>query len=161
MNDPNGVFYFLPHNADVEKLLRTGVPSSDINTTVQSLAGKTIFFIDSCHSGNVFGGRRRTLDDLNRMINELASAENGVVVFAASTGNQYSLEDEKWDNGAFTKALVEGLMGRADVTGRGSITVSMLEFYLSERVKELTGGRQSPTTAKPNTIQDFPIAVKR
>jgi hypothetical protein len=30
-----------------------------------------------------------------------------------------------------------------------------------ERVKELTAGRQMPTTAKPNTIQDFPIAVKR
>jgi len=37
----------------------------------------------------------------------------------------------------------------------------MLDLYLSERVKELTGGRQTPTTAKPNTIQDFPIAVKK
>jgi hypothetical protein len=37
----------------------------------------------------------------------------------------------------------------------------MLDLYLSERVKELTGGRQTPTTAKPDTIPDFPIAVKR
>ncbi|HSS20367.1 MAG TPA: caspase family protein [Pyrinomonadaceae bacterium] len=161
INDQSGVYYFLPYNTDLERLLRTGVPFTDIKTTVQSLAGKTLFFIDTCHSGNVLGGRRGLADDLNGVINELASAESGAVVFAASTGNQYSLEDVKWNNGAFTKALVEGFTGRADYGGTGRITINMLDLYLSERVKELTGGRQTPTTAKPNTIQDFPIAVRR
>jgi WD40 repeat protein len=161
LNDQNGVYYFLPYNTDLEKLLRTGVPFTDIKNTVQSLAGKTLFFIDTCHSGNVLGGRRGLADDLNGIINELSSAESGAVVFAASTGNQYSLEDAKWNNGAFTKALVEGFMGRADYTGKGRITINMLDLYISERVKELTGGKQTPTTAKPNTIQDFPIAVKK
>ncbi len=161
LNDQNGVYYFLPYNTDLEKLLRTGVPFTDIKNTVQSLAGKTLFFIDTCHSGNVLGGRRGLADDLNGVINELASAESGAVVFAASTGNQSSFEDAKWNNGAFTKALVEGITGRADYTGKGKITVNMLDLYLSERVKELTGGKQTPTTAKPNTVPDFPIAVKR
>jgi len=31
----------------------------------------------------------------------------------------------------------------------------------SERVKELTQGRQTPTTAKPATIPDFPLALAR
>jgi len=161
LNDQNGVYYFLPYNTDLDKLLRTGVPFTDIKNTVQSLAGKTLFFIDTCHSGNVLGGRRGLADDLNGIINELSSAESGAVVFAASTGNQYSLEDAKWNNGAFTKALVEGFTGRADYSGKGRITINMLDLYISERVKELTGGKQTPTTAKPNTIQDFPIAVKR
>jgi WD40 repeat protein len=161
LNDQNGVYYFLPYNTDLEKLLRTGVPFTDIKNTVQSLAGKTLLFIDTCHSGNVLGGRRGLADDLNGVINELASAESGAVVFAASTGNQSSFEDAKWNNGAFTKALVEGLGGRADYTGKGKITINMLDLYLSERVKELTGGKQTPTTAKPNTISDFPIAVKK
>lgn len=160
LNDQNGVYYFLPYNIDLDRLLRTGVPFTDIRNTVQSLAGKTLFFIDTCHSGNVLG-RRGLADDINGVINELASAESGAVVFAASTGNQYSLEDAKWNNGAFTKALVEGFTGRADYTGKGKITVNMLDLYLSERVKELTGGKQTPTTAKPSTIQDFPIALKR
>jgi WD40 repeat protein len=162
INDQNGSYYFLPHNTDVQRLLRTGVPFTDIKTTVQSLAGKTLFFIDTCHSGNVLGDtRRRDLaSDLNGVVNELASAENGAVVFAASTGNQYSLENKNWNNGAFTKALVEGIGGRADYTGKGKITINMLDLYLSERVKELTGGRQTPTTAKPRTVPDFPVAVK-
>ena len=83
------------------------------------------------------------------------------MVFASSTGRQYSLEDKAWGNGAFTKALVEGIGGRADYHGKGKITINMLDLYLSERVKELTGGKQTPTTTKPQTIPDFPIAVKR
>jgi uncharacterized caspase-like protein len=95
------------------------------------------------------------------VVNELASAENGAVVFASSTGKQYSLEDDAWGNGAFTKALVEGLSGKADYSGKGTISINMLDLYLSERVKQLTGGKQTPTTTKPNTVPDFPIALRR
>jgi len=67
------------------------------------------------------------------------------------------------NNGAFTKAVVEGLGGGADYdkSGRGRITLNMLDLYISERVKELTKGQQTPTTAKPQTIPDFPIALKK
>ncbi|HJR05903.1 MAG TPA: caspase family protein [Pyrinomonadaceae bacterium] len=166
VNDPTGLYYFLPFNADTNKLLRTGVSFSDIKNTVAALAGKTLFFIDTCHSGNVLGTRRGllgALGELNGVVNELASAENGAVVFAASTGNQFSLENVIWNNGAFTKAVVEGLGGGAnyDKSGRGRITLNMLDLYISERVKELTKGQQTPTTAKPQTVPDFPIALKK
>jgi WD40 repeat protein len=158
VTDQNGVYYFLPVNADSDKLKRSGVVFSEIKNTLSAIAGKTILFADTCHSGDIMG-KRKGMVDVNAVANELASAENGVVVFTSSTGRQFSLEDPEWGNGAFTRALVEGISGKADVLGKGKITVSMLEFYLSERVKELTGGRQTPTTAKPATIADFPLAV--
>ena len=158
VNDDYGDYYFLPQDTDRERLKRSGVPYSEIRSTVSNIAGKALFFIDTCHSGNVLGSRRGALDT-NGIINELASAENGVVVFASSSGRQFSLEDEAWNNGAFTKALVEGIGGKAAYRGE-KITVNMLDLYISERVKELTGGRQTPTTAKPSTVPDFPIAVK-
>jgi hypothetical protein len=71
---------------------------------------------------------------------------------------QYCLENDKWGNGAFTKALVEGFSGKADFSGEGMITVNKLDMYLCERVKELTQGQQTPTTAKPKTVPDFPVA---
>ena len=79
-NDPNGIYYYLPANADVDKLKRTGVPFSEIRNTLSSLAGKALFFVDTCHSGNVMGGRRAGPPDMTAVVNELASAENGVVV---------------------------------------------------------------------------------
>ncbi|MFN2598173.1 MAG: caspase family protein [Pyrinomonadaceae bacterium] len=159
--DNNGQYYFLPANADTERLLRTGVSFSDIKNTVAAIAGKTLFFIDTCHSGNVLGTRRGIGNDLNGVVNELSSAENGAIVFAASTGNQFSLEASEWGNGAFTKAVVDGLGGRADYGGKGRITVNMLDLFISETVKELTHGRQTPTTAKPQTVPDFPVALTR
>jgi WD40 repeat protein len=107
------------------------------------------------------GTRRAIVNDLNGVVNELSSAENGAIVFAASTGNQFSLENREWGNGAFTKAIVDGLQGRADYAGKGRITVNMLDLFISETVKELTHGRQTPTTAKPQTVPDFPIAFSR
>ena len=159
VDDSNGVYYFLPANVDLEHLKRTGLVFSDIKNTVSAIAGKAVMFVDTCHSGDVLGARRG-VPDINEVVNELASAENGVVVFTASTGSQYSLEDPKWQNGAFTKALVEGIKGKADYGGNGEITINMLDLYLAERVKQLTNGEQTPATSKPSTVPDFPVAVK-
>jgi WD40 repeat protein len=53
--------------------------------------------------------------------------------------------------------------GKFLVTASTDKTVRVWELATSRllRVKELTGGKQTPTTAKPNTAQDFSIAVKR
>ena len=160
MNDSGGVYYYLPANTDLEKLKRTGLLFTEMKNTVASLAGKTILFIDTCHAGNVLGARG-VAPDITGVVNELSSAENGAVVFASSTGRQYSFEDPNWGNGAFTKAVVEGINGKADYTGKGRITINMLDLYVSERVKELTKGKQTPATAKPKTIPDFPLVLKR
>jgi len=160
LNDTGGVYYYLPVNANLDRLRRTAVPFTEMKNTVASLSGKTILFIDTCHAGNVMGARAAA-PDITGVVNELASAENGAVVFASSTGKQYSFEDSAWGNGAFTKAVVEGINGRADYTGKGNITINMLDLYISERVKELTKGKQTPATAKPQTIPDFPLVLKR
>ncbi|MGA2641802.1 MAG: caspase family protein, partial [Spirochaetia bacterium] len=163
INDSNGNYYYLPVEANIDRLKATGVPFSDIKTTVSSIAGKVLFFIDTCHSGNLMAGRRAAGADrdIAGVINELASAENGAVVFASSTGSQYSYEDPTWGNGAFTKAILEGLGGAAIYGSRDSVTVKELDLYLSERVKELTGGKQTPTTTIPPNVPDFPIAMKK
>jgi hypothetical protein len=37
----------------------------------------------------------------------------------------------------------------------------MLDFYIAERVKELTGGKQTPVNPSPQGVPDFPIAIVR
>jgi len=54
---------------------------------------------------------------------------------------------------------VEVLSGKADYTDDGKITLNKLDLYLSERVKQLIEGKQTPVTAKPKTIADFTIVV--
>jgi uncharacterized caspase-like protein len=107
--------------------------------------------------------RRNNRDnpDITRIVNELIEAENGAVVFSSSTGRQTSLEDASWGHGAFTKALVEGLNGAAEIGNEGKITCKSLDIYISRRVKELTGGQQTPTTNYPPNVPDFPVSIKQ
>jgi uncharacterized caspase-like protein len=105
------------------------------------------------------GKSRLPQPDINGVVNDFTSAENGVVVFAASEGREVAYEEQSWGHGAFTKALLEVLNGQADVfRGRREITVAGLEFWLSDRVKELTKDRQHPTSVKPNAIRDITVA---
>ena len=150
-NDPEGRYYFLPQNGRADELEVTGLDLSAIKNTISALPGKALLFLDTCRAGNV---------DLNGIINMLTSYGVGAVVFASSTSAQQSWEREDWKNGAFTKALVEGLTGKAAGNMEGRITVSTLETYVSDRVKELTAKQQTPVVGKP-LIADFPLAIKK
>jgi WD40 repeat protein len=158
INDAAGDFYFVPSDASADAIKRTCVVYADLKNTITAIAGKVIVFIDACHSGNVFGGRR-SWTTIDAVVSDLASAENGVVVFTSSTGRQYSLEKPEWGNGAFTKALVEGLSGKADLFGRKVVSIKTLDAYVADRVKELTRGEQTPTMIVPQSIPDYPIVI--
>ena len=162
LNDNNGRLYYLPVNFDLNSFKRTGLPADEITTTFSNIRGKVIYFMDTCHSGNLKLTTTRGVGDtdLTGLINELTSAENGTIVFCSSAGKQYSMESPEWGNGAFTKALVEGLGGKADYLKKGVITLNQLDLYISERVKQLTKGKQTPVTGKPDTIRDFPITIQ-
>ncbi len=157
INDNVGTFYYLPYEADIERLRRTSLMFTELKYTTSAVAGKVVAFVDACHSGNVMGGRRAP--DVNNLVNELADVESGAVVFTSSTGKQFSLENDSWGNGAFTKALIEGMNGKADYSDKDKITIKSLDFYISERVKVLTNGKQSPTVVIPESMSDFPIGV--
>lgn len=155
VNGPGGNYFFLPRDADPERLPETGVSYEAIRDVIIHLPGKAIAFVDTCHSGDVMGKHHI---DVDQMANDLSATENGVVVFASSTGRQVSLEHPRWGNGAFTKALVEALSGQADYTNDQTITINELDLYIAERVAALTKGRQTPTTTKPMTVPNFPVA---
>ena len=95
---------------------------------------------------------------MDDMIRDLVSEESGVVVMAASTGREVSVELPDRKHGAFTFALIEGLNGKADLNGDEAVYLTELDAYLTDRVKELTKGTQHPTTQKPTTIRSFPLA---
>jgi hypothetical protein len=151
-------YYFLASDSDPNRLLSTAVEGVILREELRSLAGKVLVFLDTCHAGQAMSAGTRGVD-INSLVNDLSSAENGVVTYASSTGLEASQENDSWGNGAFTKALLEGLKDRADLTGEGKITTAALDLWLSERVKELTGGSQHPVMIRPSTIADFPVFV--
>jgi uncharacterized caspase-like protein/DNA-binding beta-propeller fold protein YncE len=162
INDKAGEYLYLPKEASLAKLKETGVSFRLIRDTLATLPGRTLLFVDTCHSGNVLGRERTALrHDNTAAINELASSENNIIVFASSTGNQLSQENDSWGNGAFTKALVEGLTGAADFSRRGRVTYKQLDAYVADRVDALTEGQQTPVTPVLQGVPDFVLAQTR
>jgi WD40 repeat protein len=153
-NDANRQFYLLPYDVNVQDditLRRSALKYVDLRDTLIHLAerGKTLLFLDACYSGNVLIGAKQVAPpDIDMVAHDLASTEGGVVVFSSSTGKQFSMEYPELGHGAFTAALLEAFDGKSD-RPPPYLYVTDLDIWLSARVKELTKGAQTPTTAIP------------
>ena len=158
MNDASGNYFFLPHDGQHDKLASTAVPQGAIVSGLSKIRGKTLLFVDTCFAGNALGALAKVTKATEGLINDLSASENGVVVFASSTGHEESEEKDEWGNGAFTKALLDGLAGKADFMRAGRITYAALNLFVSEEVTRLTSGRQRPVFISPKGVPDFALA---
>jgi len=81
----------------------------------------------------------------------------GALVISSSSGNEYSLEGAQWGNGVFTYAILQGISGRADRNGDGTVSVAELQSYVTDAVRQLTRGAQNPTVRRENLDFDFDV----
>jgi uncharacterized caspase-like protein len=161
LNDTTGQYFFVPHDGQHERLLATAVSQDTIVATLSKIRGRTLFFVDTCFAGNSLGALRqggRKTGKTEKMMNDLSASENGVVVFASSTGQEESEEKAEWGNGAFTKAVIDGLGGKADFMRAGRVTFAGLNLFVSEEVVRITNGRQRPVFISPRGIPDFALS---
>jgi WD40 repeat protein len=154
----DGTYYYLPSDADIRRLTTTSLSFKELIAGLNGIGGVPALFVDTCHAGDVFGRRGRASMDVIGLVNRVSEPSNGVIVYASSTGNQLSLESSEWENGAFTRAVVDGLNGEAQYRQRNYITTSMLATYVKERVKDLTTNRQAPTVNMPLAVPDLLLA---
>lgn len=158
-DDPQtGIYQFFPFEADFGDISGTLLSAGKLRAALDAIEGKVVLLLDACHAGNVVQGRGSSLPSgLQRFADQVAGLGSSTIVFSAATGDQTARESVKWNNGAFTKAVVEGLLGKADPAATGFVTVAGLETYVGERVRELTAERQTPAIAKPAATVDFPL----
>jgi WD40 repeat protein/uncharacterized caspase-like protein len=166
IRDAKQNFWFLTRDADTERLRTTAISNDDLLDLVSSIPGKKVLFIDACHSGVAMVAIKAPLSeakpDMNKVVNDFSVAGSGLVVYGASMGTETALEDAKWDrHGAFAEALIEAIgEGKASIDPTRRITTDMLDFYIEEHVKEMTGGAQHPVMNR-NLIPDFPLALAK
>ncbi|MGD8275625.1 MAG: caspase family protein, partial [Thiohalocapsa sp.] len=153
-------YFFLTHDADRLDPLGSALSNDEIRKFLRTVAGKTVLLLDTCYSGALRAGRGTpdSLPDIDRLANELADADSGVVVLASSTGKELSLEHPDWGHGAFTYALLEAIRdGKADYQRTGHVTIDELGLYVDQCVRKLTDGRQHPTMTKPKAVPNYPM----
>lgn len=154
-----GEFLLMPSDYDpgYEDILSLNF-KEDILKKLNTVEGKKLMFIDACHSGSV-GGRGYSDKAVSKLLNDLMNKASGLEIFASCGSNEFSYEDDAWQNGAFTEAILEALenkkvdiqgeMVQADIysenpeTGEringpdGVITIEELRNFVRRRVKHL------------------------
>ena len=157
VNDSKGNYYFVSHDTNTQKLRRTAVKLIELQDTISNLPSKIILLADTCHSGNI-GGKKK---DITSAIKSITNSGNGAIILTASTGNGYSYERKSWGHGAFTKAILDGIGDlKADFNDDEMITIKEIDLYVTSRVKDLTDGKQKPTTIIPQSVPNFAIGVQ-
>jgi WD40 repeat protein len=152
----SGGFFYLPADVDPDDVAATGVAGEQIKSQLAAMPGRIIFALDACHAGG-FDGKRSNSSLTDDLIRDLVNDDRGVIALCASTGRQFALESNEHRQGLFTLALVEGLQGKAQKVD-GAVYLHHLDAYVTDRVKELSQGRQSPTTARPTSVTPFPLS---
>jgi hypothetical protein len=160
--DNKGNLYLLPTDYQAHNLFATALNIRDLTEGMNATPCKKLIFLDACHSGqsgyDLLEFASIKANNLNNVVHELVDAEPGVTVMTSSSGKEFSYENPLWGHGAFTKAILEGLDGEADFNNDDVVTLLELNLYVTERVKDLTGGRQHPYTPI-NLFGNIPLFV--
>lgn len=154
MRDEKDRFYFMPYGCNTNKLYEC-FSASDFRNEAEDIHGKLIAFVDACYSGALFEGGRSAAT--THFIEQLKRSKNGMLLYASCSSDTKSREDESWENGAFTKALVEALNGAAKEEHAEGLSTQELEHFLYKQVRKLTDFKQTPIFINPSGIEHFNI----
>lgn len=141
--------YLLLHDSEIDSLPLTALSLNNLASLLEKLPCKRIvILLDSCFAGTAGAQTLAKLKSIRiseksyKNITELSG--KGRVILAASRENQVSHEDDRLQAGVFTYYLLEGLKGKADTKGDGSINILGLYEYVTREVSIYTQKKQTP-----------------
>jgi len=123
---------------------------AEIQAAVENALGRRVLFMDTCHAGNSHAG------DLSD-----AAYYANIIAYYSARWDQLAVEAGKYRHGAFTKAVIEGMEGRADADGDRDVTTEELRDYLAKRVPEIAaefGEAQNPQYFEARDAEVYALA---
>ena len=149
---PTLFFFYYSGHGDNEalELGASRLPLRYLREHLEAIAADVrVAFVDACHSGAMTGvkGARRApayevrLADPGRV--------RGLAIITSSTSHEFSQESDELKASFFSHSVLSGLLGAADSSGDGQVTLSELYQYAFRRTLSSTAvsptGGQHPT----------------
>ncbi|MEM0970589.1 MAG: caspase family protein, partial [Verrucomicrobiota bacterium] len=165
--EQRGEFHLVPYDvtritgeSGLRQLEEKGVSASWLRDRMGEIAAqKQVMMLDSCHSGGaIVSFARGPAEEV--AIAQLARA-TGMMILASSSEDELSRSSQQLGHGFFTYSVLEGLRGKADFNGDRRVTVKELNFYIDDRLPQLTVEQGKPPQFPHSYYRgsDFPIAI--
>jgi Caspase domain len=137
--DEDGAYYFATPGTSFADPQATSLAGAALAKAMIGIPAKTFLLLGTCHAGGF-------LRDLTHVSAKRLSQPRLGVVAASVTGTP-SYECAAWKAGAFGKAIIEGLGGKADLLGSGQVRFYGLAAYICARIDQLTAQVQKPVVS--------------
>lgn len=153
-------YYFAPFDLDEDTYSRSAIEGELICRALWNAPGRRLLIVDTCNAGNVASeleqGEGAGFELHSTLLREIGttrrrarvdlSEASSLAVLMATGRDGAAVESERWEGGAFTRALLEGLQGGGE-NGTGVVSLRSLCSYVRNRVRTLTRNQQEPRFA--------------
>jgi len=133
--------YWVTHDAEIDDLYSTALNNNRIVEMLDRVrAKKMVVFLDSCYSAATVNRTDKTRALSRVKIPYDKFKGEGRAIITSSTGEEQSLELDKFGHGVFSYYLVKALKGEADKNKDGYIELDEVWTYVRERVTNTASG---------------------
>ncbi|MDX2107722.1 MAG: tetratricopeptide repeat protein [Candidatus Melainabacteria bacterium] len=150
--------YFIAYDSEKSNLFASGIELQELMKVIKNRVetNRVIVILDACHSGAADANAKATEAVANFDASELIG--DGQLVICSSEAAERSYESKRYQNGVFTKALMEGLTSNGANT-KLKDAFEVLKYKVNTEVKEDDGQRQTPVLKSQWNGDDVSLAL--
>jgi hypothetical protein len=159
--DIRGRNYIVAADSDPEDLFATGIEMQKVLESIQSrvLSDRVLLVMDACHSGSV-SGEGKGIARTGNFDAEVLAAGSGQMVICSSKPDEQSWESKRYQNGVFTKNLLDGLRSGGSSTSIAKAFETAQSSIQNEVKEDHPGARQTPVLHSKWSGPELLLAIK-
>lgn len=139
--DKGHLGYIIPVDADTNDLT-TAISMDELRIYSRRINAKHLLYVmDSCYSGLGITRSQGLSTSVEDYVEKITKRSARQMITAGGKGEQVA---ESEGHGIFTKLILQGLAGSADIHQDGVITASELSSYIQPKVAQASGNLQTP-----------------
>lgn len=133
--DVAGENFLIAHDTNPDNLYSTGLELESLAQTIKrrTRCDRVVVFLDACNSGAAATGGGKGLTRTGNFDLENVAGQ-GMIVISSSSAEQRSWESKRYENGVFTRKLMDALLAKGETTNL-STAFSTLRDSVEEEVK--------------------------
>lgn len=143
--DLRGKSYLVTYDADPDDLDATGIGMQEVNEKIHNrvLSDRVVLVLDACHSGSS-DPNAKGMHRVGNMDAQALAEGSGQLVICSSRPDEQSWESKRYENGVFTRNLLEALRTGGGKLPLGSAFEKAQQLVETEVREDRPGARQSP-----------------